>query len=308
MIIKNPYVKGIIDKVAKNPPKLILPEHEDLRIQDAQKFLSHSGFSIQDVNSFNDYPSYIEHIKNKKFTNNWTDEMLEKYTKIPLIKSLIVLDMGYVDCLVAGASTSTAEVIKSSIRIIGLDNFSNWISSSFFLVNPFNQKCYTYADCGVIPEPDSKQLASIAYEASKMHQLISKEEPRVAFLSFSTMGSAQHYKVKRMQDATKIFSQKYPNILHEGELQFDAAVNNIIARKKIDKPILDGNANVFIFPDLSSGNIAYKITQHLAGYNAWGPLLQGFKKPIHDLSRGCSVDDIICVSSIAAMQSLKNKD
>ena len=308
MIIKNPYVKGIIDKIAKNPPKLILPEHEDLRIQDAQKFLSHSGFSIQDVNSFNDYPSYIEHIKNKKFTNNWTDEMLEKYTKIPLIKSLIVLDMGYVDCLVAGASTSTAEVIKSSIRIIGLDNFSKWISSSFFLVNPINNKGYTYADCGVIPEPDVDQLVSIAYQASKMHKLVSNEDPRVAFLSFSTKGSAKHYKVKRMQDAAEIFGKKYPDILHEGELQFDAAVNSIVANKKIDNSILNGDANVFIFPDLSSGNIAYKITQYLAGYSAWGPLLQGFKKPIHDLSRGCSVDDIICVSCIAAIESLKNKD
>ena len=100
------------------------------------------------------------------------------------------------------------------------------------------------------------------------------------------------------------YQKKYPNILHEGELQFDAAINSTVASKKINNSNLNGDANVFIFPDLSSGNIAYKITQYLAGYSAWGPLLQGLKKPIHDLSRGCSIDDIICVSSIAARQSL----
>ena len=304
----NHYVKDIVNKVLENPPKLILPEQEDSRIQEAQDVLSSAGFIIEDINALDDYTAYKKHIKNKKFTNNWTEKMLEEYIQIPLIKSLISLDMGHVDCLVAGANTSTADVIKSSIRIIGLNNHSKWISSSFFLVNPINQKGYTYADCGVIPEPDSEQLVSIAYQASRMHKLISNQEPKVAFLSFSTKGSAQHYKVKRMQDAVEIFGKKYPNILHEGELQFDAAINTVVANKKIDNSILNGDANVFIFPDLSSGNIAYKITQYLAGYSAWGPLLQGFKKPVHDLSRGCSVDDIICVSSIAARQSLKNKD
>ena len=294
----------MLDKVLEGSPKLILPEQEDNRIKEAQDCLSEMGFNIVNINDFNDFRKYKEHIENKKFTDNWTDKMIEEYIESPLVKSLILLDMGYVDCLVAGANTATADVIKSSIRIVGLNDDTKWISSSFFLVNPATKRGYTYADCGVIPDPDSEQLSSIAYQASKIHKLISNEEPRVAFLSFSTMGSAEHYKVKRMQEAVKIFSKKHPNILHEGELQFDAAINSIVASKKIDNSILNGDANVFIFPDLSSGNIAYKITQYLAGYSAWGPLLQGFKKPIHDLSRGCSVDDIICVSSIAARQSL----
>jgi len=308
-MVSSSYTQAMIDEVLKyGPQKLILPEQEDSRIKEAQDILSSIGLDMVDINTFNDFNEYRQHIKSKKFTANWTDEMLEKYVQNPLVKSLILLDMGYADCLVAGANTSTANVIKSSIRIVGLNNNTKWISSSFFLVNPENQKAYTYADCGIIPDPDSEQLALIAYEASKMHKLISNEEPRVAFLSFSTMGSAEHYKVKRMQDAVKIFSKKYPSILHEGEMQFDAAVDSLVANKKIDNSILNGSANVFIFPDLSSGNIAYKITQYLAGYTAWGPLLQGFKKPIHDLSRGCSVDDIISVSSIAARQSLENKN
>ena len=303
----NPYIKNIIDKVLQNPPKLILSEQDDKRVRQAHHILSDLGFDMIEISSFDSMHLYKEHIRRKKFTNNWTEKMFDEYVSIPTIKALILLDMGYADCLVFGATTSTANVIKSSIRIVGLDKSSKWISSSFFLVNPENNIAYTYADCGVIPEPNSEQLASIAYEASKMHKLISNQEPRVAFLSFSTMGSAQHYKVKRMQDATKLFKKKYPNILNEGELQFDAAINPVVANKKIQNSVLNGKANIFIFPDLSSGNIAYKITQYLAGYNAWGPLLQGFKKPIHDLSRGCSIDDIVCVSSIAAVQSLQNK-
>ena len=123
-----------------------------------------------------------------------------------------------------------------------------------------------------------------------------------AFLSFSTKGSADHYRVKRVSDATRIFSNKYPYIAHDGELQFDSAVDGIIASRKAPGSSLSGNANVMIFPNLDAGNIAYKITEHLAGYSAWGPLLQGLNKPVHDLSRGCSVDDIILVAAIAALQ------
>ena len=151
---------------------------------------------------------------------------------------------------------------------------------------------------------DINQLVDIAYNASNFHQLLSKEEPRVAFLSFSTKGSAEHYKVKRMQDAVKIFSNKYPNIIHDGEMQFDAAINFDIAKNKNAHSVLKGKGNVFIFPDLSSANIAYKITQHLGNFDAWGPLLNGLNKPIHDLSRGATVDDIINISAIAAFESL----
>ena len=138
-MVNNRYVKNIVDKVLKNPPKLILPEQEDSRIQEAQGILSSMGFNMADIAIFDDYTGYKEHIKNKKFTDNWTDRMLEEYIQVPLVKALIVLDMGYVDCLVAGANTSTADVIKSSIRIIGLNSHSKWISSSFFLINPINQ-------------------------------------------------------------------------------------------------------------------------------------------------------------------------
>ena len=139
-----------------------------------------------------------------------------------------------------------------------------------------------------------------------MHRLLSDEEPVVAFLSFSSKGSAEHYKCKKVREAHKLFSEKYPNIVSDGEIQFDAAVNKSVSVKKGSS--INGQANVFIFPDLDSANIAYKITQYLGGYQALGPLLQGLNKPVHDLSRGCSVDDIIYVSSIAAIQKNNYKN
>ena len=306
-MLKNKYIEKIINKVLDNPQRLILPETDDSRIKKAKQKMINIGFNILDLDDFKDHTLYINHIKNKKFTQNWTAKMLDEYILNPLNKALIVLDLGDADCLVAGASTSTSEVIKRSIRIVGVDPKSKWISSSFFLTSADGDRSYTYADCGVIPDPDSEQLASIAYEASNIHKLISGDDPKVAFLSFSTKGSAQHYTVKKIQKAMTLFSKRHPNILYEGELQFDAAINKDISKIKVKNSILKGDANTFIFPDLNSANIAYKMSQHLAGFNAWGPLLQGFRKPIHDLSRGCSIDDIICVSAIAAMQSLKNK-
>ena len=181
-MLNSRFIKSMIGKIVDNPPKLILPEQEDIRVREAQEVLIKMGFNMADINAFDDFNKYKDHIKNKKFATNWTDQMLEEYIRLPLVKSLLLLDMGYVDCLVAGANTATADVIKSSIRIVGLNDDTQWISSSFFLVNPENQKGYTYADCGVIPEPDSEQLASIAYQASRIHKLISDEEPKVAFL------------------------------------------------------------------------------------------------------------------------------
>ncbi len=301
--MKNKFSKYIFNKLKRKSPKILLPENNDARVIAAIKKMKEMGFNIADINEYNDTEQYIQHIKNKKFTNNWTFQMLQEYVSVPLNKGLIVLDLGEIDGLVAGAATSTANVIKSSIRVIGIKKDSRWISSSFFMVSPSNV-AYTFSDCGVIPEPSSEQLVSIAYQASITHKMLANEEPKIAFLSFSTKGSADHYKVKRVRDAVNIFSKKYPQIIHDGELQFDAAIDLEVSNKKIKNSKLNAEANVFIFPDLDSANIAYKITQYLADYTAWGPLLNGFNKPVNDLSRGCDVEDIINITSITALQSL----
>jgi phosphate acetyltransferase len=187
-----------------------------------------------------------------------------------------------------------------------MNESSRWISSAFLMVSPNGQDRYTYADCGVIPDPNYEQLCNIAYESSKLHKLLNNENPNVAFLSFSTKGSADHYKVKKVQQALKLFNEKYPHISSDGEIQFDVAINKDIYKKKVGLTNFKENYNVFIFPDLDSGNIAYKITQHLAGFKALGPLLMGLKKTVHDLSRGCDVDDIVYISIIAAIQKNSN--
>ncbi len=302
----NNYIKQLIDRVSSSSARLILPEIGDSRIDLACKKLKEIGIDIINISDYDDSLNYISHIKKKKFTNNWTEDMLKEYVSVPINKALILLDLNYADCLIAGATIPSADVIKSSIRVIGLDRNARWVSSCFFMISPNGLNAYTYADCGVIPEPNSNQLSSIAYNAAMNHELISQEEPKVAFLSFSTNGSAQHYTVDRVKDAVKIFSNKYSHILCEGDIQFDAAINKSVSMKKNSSSLLKGDANVFIFPNLNAANIAYKITQYLAGYSAWGPLLNGFNKPVHDLSRGCSTDDIMYISMIGALQSQTN--
>ena len=299
----NKYRKYIYDKVLDSNARIILPEVYDKRVIEASKKMKKLGFNLIDLKDFSDnIQLYKENILSKDFVANWTEEMLVDYLEKPFIQGLLMLDNNDSDCLVAGATVSTAEVIRSSIRIIGIDN--DWISSTFLMIDSKKDKAYTYADCGVIPEPNEKQLVSIAYNAAKSHKLLTNEDPKVSFLSFSTKGSAEHYKVKRMQDAANIFSNKYPDIISDGEMQFDAAINSDVAKSKNAFSVLKGQANVFIFPDLGSANIAYKITQYLARYEAWGPLLNGLNKPVHDLSRGSSVEDIMNISAIAAFESL----
>ena len=303
MQLSNQYKNNIIEKALNSKSKIILPEQYDPRIKAACEEMKSMGFNIIDIDNFQEN---FEKLKNKvikkKFAKNWTQKMIDEYLSSPLIRGLLLLDDNFGDVLVAGAIHSTSDVIRSAIRIVGVDAYSKWVSSIFFMISPEFDKAYTYSDCGVIPEPDEYQLVSIAFNAANYHQLLSEEQPKVAFLSFSSKGSSDFYKLERIRKAVKIFKKKYPDIICDGELQFDAAIDSTIMKSKVRKSALDTNFNVFIFPDLNSGNIAYKITQYLANYSAWGPLLMGLAKPVHDLSRGCNIDDIICISSIACLK------
>jgi len=301
---KNKLLYNILQKAAKNPSKIFLPEFDDSRVINASKILKNNGFNIIDFKEILlKKDDYLELISKKKFTINWSDDMKNDFLSSPLNLGLVALENGDVQSVVAGATHSTSEVLRSSIRIVGVNKNSKWVSSTFFMVSPDGQYAFTFADCGVIPDPSSEQLSSIAYESSKFHNFLTNQEPKVAFLSFSTKGSAEHYKVKKIQSAVKIFEKKYPNIIHDGEIQFDVAIDQAVSKRKTNNSLLNGEANVFIFPDLDSANIAYKITQYLGKYIALGPLLQGLNKPIHDLSRGCTEEDIVYVSAISSLQS-----
>tara|TARA_B110000014_G_scaffold259969_1_gene248754 strand:+ start:338 stop:1249 length:912 start_codon:yes stop_codon:yes gene_type:complete len=300
--MSNKLINDLFEKAISNNASILIPESHDIRVQKAIKKLQSMGFNVLHVDDFKNNDKYFDFISNKKFTNNWPSNEISNYLDDPINKALTILACNEVDGVIAGASKSTAEIIRCSLRVIGIKANYKWISSAFIMMSPDKDKIFTYADCAVIPEPTSEQLAYIAKAASDMHSLITSEKPKIAFLSFSTNGSANHYRVDRVKEAVQIFSQKFPNIIHEGEIQFDAAVSENISKNKNINSNLDGNANVFIFPNLDAGNISYKITHQLAGYDAWGPLLQGLNKPVHDLSRGCSIDDIVNVAAITAIQ------
>ena len=303
----NKVFDTINEQINPTDIRLILPEN-DSRIFEAKKELKKIGFQIVENDDYKDYfDLFYKDAKKLKFSKNWPEEKLHSYILNPINYGIFILKSGYADVLIAGAATPTSEVIRSGLRVVGIKSSSICLSSSFLMVPLNGERIFSYADCAVIPEPSDKELADIAYDTAINHKLLTEQDPKVAFLSFSTNSSANHYRVTKVKNAIKIFKKKYNNILHETmEVQFDAAVSIDVVNKKYPKSVLKGSANVLIYPNSDAGNIAYKITERIGGYNAIGPLLQGFKKPIHDLSRGCSVKDIVNVSLIGAYQGMKS--
>ena len=233
---------------------------------------------------------------------NPTEDQIKSLSEDPLYTAGWLLENGYADAVVAGSVASTADVIRGALRTVGVAKNSSIVSSTFLMEMP-DGRVFTYADCGVVPYPTSVQLASIALDSGNTHQLLTEEEPRIAFLSYSTKGSARHEMVEVVTEAYKTAREKNKSWKMDGELQFDSAFIPEIAKRKAPDSPLEGRANVFIFPNLDAGNIAYKITERLAGAVATGPILQGLEKPYLDLSRGCSVEDIVNAASVGALLS-----
>jgi phosphate acetyltransferase len=289
--------KGICKVIFINTGKKIqIKEYRNLDILDL-------SFAEQFTKEYIDI--FIDKYKKTNSIINITENEAKKILKDPLIFSYILLKRKYADSVVAGSIYSTSKVLKDAIKIIGTAKDSNIISSFFIFTFPknhkFKNKIFAYADCGVIPNPTAEQLSEIAIKTSMNYKKITGINPRTAFLSFSTKGSAKDSSIDKIIEAYNITKKKKPDLVCDGELQFDAAIEPDVAKRKNPNGVIKGNANVFIFPDLNSGNIAYKITERIGGASATGPILQGFAKPVMDLSRGCSAEDIINMCKIVSL-------
>ena len=237
----------------------------------------------------------------------------EALSKDPLFQAASRVREGLADCLVAGASRTTADVLRASLWLIGLAPGVKTLCSFFLMVmsrtpgvasgRAGDERVLMFADCGVVPDPTSEQLAEIACLTADHFSRLTREVPHTAFLSFSTRGSADHPHVRKVREAFELARARRPDLHFDGELQADAALDPEVGRRKAADSVVAGRANVLIFPDLDAGNIGYKLVQRLAGAQAYGPILMGLARQANDLSRGCSWEDVVEVSTIACALS-----
>ena len=325
--MENTLLNSIKENAAKRNKNIILPESHDERVLKAAEVLVKekianvttlgnkevikekavklgvdlNGISIIDPvksDKLNAFSETFYELRKKKGISK--EEAVETMKRDLFFGAMMVRE-GMVDGSVAGSTASTADVLRAGILCIGLPEDISTVSSFFLMVFP--DKTYSFADCAVVPDPDPAQLADIAVTTAVNHEKLTGEKTKVAMLSFSTKGSAKHDLVDKVTEGLKLAKAKNPSLEIDGELQFDAAIIESVGNRKAPGSTVAGHANVLVFPDLNAGNIGYKIAQRLGKCEAIGPVIQGLKKPFFDLSRGCSVDDIVNTAAIAALMA-----
>lgn len=277
-------------------------------VEENSKGLNVSAATVIDPNTSDKLQAYIDEFVELRKSKGMTPEEAKKLlTTDYMFYACMMVKMGDADGVVSGACHSTANTLRPSLQIVKTAPGTKLVSAFFVIVVPDceygENGTFVFGDSGLNQNPTAEELAAIAGSSAESFRLLVEKEPKVAMLSHSSMGSAKHADVDKVVEATKIAKEQYPNLKLDGELQFDAAVVPSVGASKAPGSEVAGQANVMIFPDLDAGNIGYKIAQRLAKAEAYGPITQGIAKPVNDLSRGCSADDIVGVVAITAVQA-----
>ena len=323
-------LQSVREKAKKACKTIVLAEGEEKRVLDAAKAIldekiaglvlignkdviaQKAAFDVNQVtivdpasDNLDEYADLLYELRKAK---GMEKEQAAQLVKNPLYLGVMLVKTGKADGMVAGSVNSTGDTLRPALQIIKTAPGIKTVSSCFIMALPEGSKygengVMVFADCAVNIEPDAEQLASIAIASADTAKKIAGIDPKIAMLSFSTKGSAKHANVDKVVEATKIVNTIAPELQCDGELQLDAAIVESVAQLKAPGSKIAGHANVLIFPDLQSGNIGYKLVQRLAGAQAVGPICQGFNKPVNDLSRGCSSEDIVNVVAMTVLQA-----
>ena len=327
------FIEQIKKRAKKEIKTIVLPEATDERVLKATQIVKNEGYAkvvlignkeqieqiakeknidiegteIVDPEKSEKTKEYAKELFELRKAKGMTEEQAQQLVLDPVYFGMMMVKLEEADGLVSGAAHSTSDTLRPALQILKTAPGTKLVSAFFVMVVPNCEYgangTFIFADSGLNEEPDAEKLSEIAISSSKSFEQLVVEEPKVAMLSYSTYGSAHSASTEKVIEATKLVKEKAPDLLVDGELQLDAAIVPEVAEFKAKGSPLKGQANVLVFPDLGAGNIGYKLTQRLAKAEAYGPLCQGIAKPVNDLSRGCSSEDVAGVVAITAVQA-----